>query len=253
MAYTTATYRNHYHNTDGRLVLNVVFTGNAGEAPVLVEYPFDASTPPAANYFRGLAMAKIATLNNNLTFEANLPADGTVLDTTTPLPTPPVPTFGEYVAASAPFTPGATPQDVFTITGSATRAVTVIGMGLSTVQTSAGMNAWSLVKRSTANTGGTSATVAGVPTSDVYAAATAVVRQYTANPTLGTSLGSVWSGRVPSPAPATALAQTEKVLLETLASVALTGVADVLAWNLGGIALPSGLSVQAWVRWTETS
>jgi len=33
--------------------------------------------------------------------------------------------------------------------------------------------------------------------------------------------------------------------------VTLTGTTDVVAWSLGGIALPAGLSVQASVWWTE--
>jgi hypothetical protein len=156
------------------------------------------------------------------------------------------------MAASAPFTPGATPQDVVTVTGSATRRVTITRLTLSTVQTTAGMNAWQLVKRSTANTGGTSATVPAIPLDDSYPAATAVVRSYTANPTAGTLLGALWSGRVAAPAPATALAGSDKDLLFNGGPVVLTGTTDVLAWNLNGVGLPPGLSVQASVWWSES-
>ena len=253
MSYTVATFTRIEKNANGTNSLVLTYTGNAGEPPVEIPYPFDNPSGVTADYMRGIAMSRIAALNANLTFYSGaLPNVGTTLDTTTPLPN--VSTFGAFSAASAAFTPGATPQDVFTITGSATRRVTVTKMSITTVQTSAGMNAWSLVKRSTANTGGTSAAVTRVPFDDAYPAATATVLQYTANPTAGTLIGNVWSGRVASPVPASApTGDFEKTVLNGGLGqpVILTGTTDVLAWNFGGAALPSGLSVQACVWWTE--
>lgn len=253
MAYVTATFDRLERNADGRPVLVFVYTGDAGELPIEQPYPIDASTPPTLNYMRGLAMQRLEILNNSLDFIALVtPSIGIVLDTTTPLPTPPAPTFGAFMAASAPFTPGTTPQDVFTITGSATRTIEVWRMAIVTVQTAAGTNAWALVKRSTANTGGTSALVPGVPTNDTFPAATATVRQYTANPTAGNLVGAAWTGRVAAPVPSSALAGPfDRVVDLVPRSVTLTGTADVLAWNFGGVALPAGLSVQASVWWTE--
>lgn len=254
MSFTTATFTRLETNADGRPVIVLTYTGNAGEQPVVVAYPQDLSTMPTADYMRSLAMQRLAILNNNRNFVTGAQAAiGTVLDTTTPLPTDPASTFGQFWAASAPFTPGATPQDVFTITGSATRLVQVLRMSLVTVQTTAGMNAWSLVKRSTANTLGTSAAVTRVPTDKAYPAATATVLQYTANPTVGTLIGAIWSGRVTSPVPASAVGDFEKCVVAANRGVlaTLSGIADVLAWNFGGVALPAGLSVQAVVSWTE--
>jgi hypothetical protein len=249
--YNVATFSKLEVNADGRPVIVLRYTGNAGETAVDYSYVQDLVTMPTADFIRGQAMARLDILNNNKNFVTGaLPSVGTVLDTTTPLPAAAASTFGAFMAASAPFTPGATPQDVFTITGS-TKRVMVTAIGLSTVQTTAGMNAWTLVKRSTANTAGTSATIPGVPLDDVYPAATATVRQYTANPTLGTFIGTVWSGRVASPAPATAQNGTEKVLTFDRGPIILTGTTDVLAWTLNGVALPAGLSVQAYVWWTE--
>lgn len=257
MAYITATFARLDRNADGRATIVLVYTGNAGEAPVEYNYPIDATVMPTADHMRGLAMARLAVLNNNLSFVTGaLPFIGTVLDTTTPIPPPSngiVP--GTFMAASAPFTPGATPQDVFAITGSATKTITVLRMAITTVQTTAAMNAWALVKRSTANTGGTSALVTAVQVNDIDPAATASVRQYTANPTAGTLIGSVWTGRVPAPAPATAFAGASECVVwgqNFGPAVVLTGTTDVLAWNLGGVALPAGLSVQASVWWRES-
>lgn len=252
MAYTTATLLRLDRNADGKATIVLGYTGNAAELPVEYAYPLDASVVPSTDYIRGLAMARIAILNNNLNFIAGATAAiGSVLDTTTPLPTTLV--FGAYMASSAPFTPGATPQDVFTITGSATKTVRVERFGITTVQTTAGLNAWSVLRRSTANGGGTSTTVTAVPRSSSYPAATATVRQYTANPTAGNLIGAVWTGRITAPVPGSAVGAIDKgcMLFDDRSSVALIGVADGLAWNFGGVALPAGLSVQAHVWWTE--
>lgn len=255
MSYTTATFARLDGNSDGHQQIAIVlaFTGNASEPVVEVAYPVDVTNMPTADYMRGLAMARIALLNNRANFITGAtPNIGTVLDTTTPLPPPAASTFALFLAASAPFAPGATPQDVFSITGSATRKVTVVRMGLTTIQTTAGLNAWALVKRLTANSGGTSATVPGIPSDRAYPAATAVVRQYTANPTAGTLVGSLWSGRVPAPVLASAAQQPEVTpIVPPSLPIVLSGTGDVLAWNFGGVALPSGLQVQACVTWIE--
>lgn len=253
MAYNTATFTRLDTNADGRATIVLTYTGNAGELPVQYLYPIDATVMPTADYMRGLAMQRLAILNNNRNFIIGATASiGTVLDTTTALPSAAASTFGLFMAASAPFTPGATPQDVFTITGSATRVVSVMRMALTTVQTTAGMNAWSVLKRSTANSGGTSATVAAIPIDSSYPAATAVIRQYTANPTAGTSLGALWTGRVASPVPASAPGDVSATLFrDASTTIQLLNATEVLSWNFGGAALPSGLSVQASVWWTE--
>lgn len=254
MAYNQARFTRLETTSDHSVRMIFTYTGNAGETPVEFVYPFEATVMPSADMMRGLAMARLTTLNNTLNFITGAtPFIDTVLDTTTPLPSPAASTFGAFVAASAPFTPGATPQDVFTITGSATRVVRVIRMGLSALQTTAGMNSWQIIKRSSANTSGTSASVAKVPIDDAYPAATATVLQYTVNPTAGTAIGAIWSGRVAAPAPATAVGNTEKIIeLSSMGQLAtLTGTTDVLAWNFNGAALPAGLSITPWVVWTE--
>ena len=168
-------------------------------------------------------------------------------------------TFPTFMAASSAFTPGATPQDVFTITGNATTNVYVLKMGISTNQTTAGSNAWFIAKRSAANTGGTPATVTAVPMNSNSAAASATLNQYTANPTAGTLIGNMWSGFVNASAPATAgVGGYQGVEVDFFATdtycgpIALLSASEVLAWNFGGAALPTGLSVLAWVLWAES-
>lgn len=253
MSYTIATFTRLEVNADGSVVMIITHTGDSGELPREQKIPYVATVQPTADTVRAFAMDWNGVLNRTKNFVTGAsPNIGTQLDITTPLPSAAASTFGAFMAASAPFTPGATPQDVFTITGSATRAVRVIRMGLSAVQTTAGMNFWQVVKRSTANTGGTSAPVTRVPLDKLYPAATATVLQYTANPTAGTLIGNVWSGRIAAPAPATAVGNTEKIIELSMGTFAtLVGTADVLAWNFNGVALPAGLSLTPWVMWTE--
>ena len=200
--YDAATIKRKEENRDGRVEIFVAFTGS-GE-PERVESVFiDWSRPDPLIDLRKWAKGRIDTMNGNKVFSGQVdPFLGQPLDLTTPFPAE-VPAYCCYMAASAPFVIGTAPTDIFTITGSATKLATLMRMSISTVQTSAGMNAFSLLKRSTANTGGTADLIAAVPTEKSYPAATAVVRQYRANPaTLGTNVGALWSGRVPSPAPA---------------------------------------------------
>lgn len=253
MAYNQAQFTALEKNLDGSVAMIITHTGDSGETPRIQRIPYEATVQPTADTIRAFAIDRNGVLNRTRNFIIGAdPNVGQFLDITTPLPSAQASTFGVFVAASAPFTPGATPQDVFTITGSATRTVRVVRMGLSCLQTTAGMNSWQVVKRSTANTSGTSTGVARVPLDDAYPAATATVLQYTANPTAGTLIGAVWSGRVAAAAPATAVGNTEKVIEMAMGTLAtLTGTTDVLAWNFNGVALPTGLSLTPWVMWTE--
>lgn len=254
MAYTTATFKRLYVNGAGIPVIVLTYTGNAGETPLDYEYAQDLSTTPTADYIRAFAIARIANLNRVVNFVAGAtPFLGTTLDVTTALPVT-ASTLGSFVAASAPFTPGTTPQDVATIYGSATRQVTVTRIAITTVQTTAGINAWSVIKRSSANTGGTSATISAVPLNSQFPAATATTLQYTANATgQGATVGNVWTGRILAPATASVVSDGQTAMLTGLSnpSVVLNGTSQGLGVNLGGIALPAGLSVQVAFWWNE--
>jgi hypothetical protein len=101
------------------------------------------------------------------------------------LPTTNVATIATYSAStigSAITT--TTPQDVFTITGSAPKTRRMISIGFSCTITTAATVPVSLILRA-ANTGGTSTVIPNVPYDTTNAAGTATVRQYTANSTPG--------------------------------------------------------------------
>jgi hypothetical protein len=125
------------------------------------------------------------------------------------------------------------------------------------VQSTSGINAWSVIKRSTANTGGTPTTITPVALDSTNSAATASVKNYTANPTAGTLVGAIWSGQINSPAIATSGIGEIGRLLDFgdlfRQPIILRGVADVAAWNFGGAALPTGLSIICFAEWTEES
>ncbi len=163
-----------------------------------------------------------------------------------------------YSVGIPAFTPPATPTDLITITGSGTKTVRVQSITLGTVQTTAGINRVYTLKRSTANTGGTSTTPTITPHDSTNASATAVVAYYTANPTPGTLVGNLAVVNVNSPILATGIAgpvnQMSPIgtVVDLLAQpVVLRGTAEVLAINFNGAALPAGLSVTGSVTWTE--
>lgn len=158
-----------------------------------------------------------------------------------------------YSAVVNALTPPATPTDMVTITGSATKTIRIRRVELSTTQTTAGINTFFLVKRSTANSAGTSSSATAVPHDSNNAAATATVLSYTANPTLGTAVGNVRGTKLLTPA-ATSLAQApyEWDFDGPLGqSIVLSGTSQVLALNFNGAALPAGLSVNCTITWTE--
>jgi hypothetical protein len=160
-----------------------------------------------------------------------------------------------YSASSAAFTPAASATDVFTITGSASKTVRIRSIWLSGTQTTALQFLVLLIKRSTANTTGTSAAVTAVPhDTNSGVAASATVLQYTANPGgLGAAVGNVRSRRVFIPAPATAT-YAEIAFWDfgvgTGESIVLRGTAQVLAINLNATTLTGG-SLLCGVEWTE--
>lgn len=159
--------------------------------------------------------------------------------------------------ATATFTAANTATDIFTINGSATKTVRVLRIGISATQTTSSEIALILLKRSTANTGGTSSTLTNVSYDSTNAAATASVKSYTANPTaLGTLVGNLRNIKFSIPVVAiggNASAQTE--LVESFGNgpgqaLVLRGTAESLAVNLNS-ATVSGNSFSIWVEWTE--
>lgn len=165
--------------------------------------------------------------------------------------------------AAGSFTPVATPTDLVTIFGSASKIVRVSAICIGTTNTATGSQEFFLTKRSSANTGGTF--VAGTPVNadSTDAVATAIIGHYTANAaTLGTAVGNINIRRVASPAAKPAsfagiVQDTTFNLLEIITDLGLTkrlilnGIAQGLCINFAGAALVAG-QTHIWnIIWTE--
>lgn len=163
--------------------------------------------------------------------------------------------YDTYSAAAVGLVPGLLATDIFTISGSATKTVKITRIEISATQTTLSAANLILVSRSTANTGGTSTTVAGVEHSSPGGSSTAVVRAYTANPAaLGTSLGPIRAARAIIPALTGNLAPN--LVTWTFGdrpseAITLTGTGELLAVNLNGLTVAGGV-FDISVEWTET-
>lgn len=168
--------------------------------------------------------------------------------------------FQTYYAAYTAITTAASLTDFFTITGSATKTIYITHVACSGVSTASGTSALALVKRSTADSGGTaltpSATVGGqlVPLDVNNVAATATVVAYSANPTTGTAVGIVRSGKLNTSVAATANGASPLVFdFSTINNQALVlrGTGAVAAMSGLGTALVAGAVLSCEVSWIE--
>jgi hypothetical protein len=147
--------------------------------------------------------------------------------------------------------PAASATDVAVIGGSASKTINVTKVIIGGTQTTAGLVDVLLIKRSTADTGGTSAGATAVPYDSTDAAATATVLAYTANPTTGTTVGAVRRAFVPVDATTSIINPT--TVFDFGASgkpIKLRGTAQQLAVNLNGVTVTGG-SLDISFEWYE--
>jgi hypothetical protein len=156
-------------------------------------------------------------------------------------------TFG---VGAAQFTPAATPTDFLVIQGSASKTVRIVRIILGAVATAAGQVPVSISRRSTANTGGTSAGLTPGKYDTNSAASTAVFTRYTANPTaLGTSVAGLGTFSVACP-----LSGGNTILdfgSRPGGCIVLRGTADFIVLNGSGATLPTGTAFSITVEFTE--
>jgi hypothetical protein len=150
--------------------------------------------------------------------------------------------------------PVATPTDFIVLQGSATKTVKVKRIVIGGEATAAAQMVANLIRRSTADTGGTATTNTPANSDKSDPAATAVLKTYTANPTaLGTVVATIVSRRV-GLNPNTGLPATPVELsfgVRNDEPIVLRGAADFLAINLGGAAVPAGGKLDFAIEWTE--
>jgi len=162
-----------------------------------------------------------------------------------------------YSAATAPFAPAATATDVCKIVGHASKTIKVVQVDVGTIQTTAGVNLWRLIKRSTANVGGTPVILDYVKYNSDQGTNGASAVRYSANPSsLGTAEGLIEAFYVASPAAATAGIGDAKAVIkfgenEYAQPVILQGTDEALVLNFNGTAIPSGMVVACKFTWFE--
>ena len=150
--------------------------------------------------------------------------------------------------ASSSFTMSGSITDVFTLTGSSTRTVRIQRFLLTGSQTTGSYVNFDFTRRSTANSGGTSTTLTAQVNDTNFAAATATPRVYSANPTLGTSVGTMeYKLYIPSTA-----SPNQGIILDEVFQnpIVLRGASQVWALNFNNTAV-TGASFSATIWWTE--
>lgn len=141
--------------------------------------------------------------------------------------------------------------DVFTITGNASKVVRVTRVTVTASQTTSGQVNLILLKRSTANTAGTSTSPTIVPHDSLNAASTSVIRAYTANPTAGTLVGNLKTRKVFIGA---TTGNSDECIWDfgtrPAQALVLRGVNESIAINLNGVTVTAG-SFNIAIEWTE--
>jgi hypothetical protein len=153
-------------------------------------------------------------------------------------------------SAAFSIVPAASATDVVEIIGSASTTVEISRITIGGVQTTAGQVLVNLIRRSTANSSGSSTNPTRVPHQSTDAAATAAIKAYTANPTTGTLVGNVRSRRLPIGAAASFIPATVYEFGENAKPLFLAGTSQTLCINLAG-ATVAGAILDIEIEFTE--
>lgn len=163
------------------------------------------------------------------------------------------PSKTSYSASVTALAPAASATDVFEIAGSGTKTIKVTRLQVSGTATAAGAYDFVLLKRSTANSAGTSTSPTVVPHDSNDAAGTSVVKAYTANPTTGTLVGNVRVVKATVTTSAGAIPNVPTLFLfgeGEAKEIVLSGTAQSLCLNLNAATMAGG-SLNIDVEWTE--
>jgi hypothetical protein len=160
-------------------------------------------------------------------------------------------TYGVFIPDVVP---AAAPTDLFQIRGSATKTIRVKALWVEGIATAASDITLRLIRRSAANTGGTSTAPVGVARDTTNDTATAFLLLYSVNPTaLGAAVGVAGGGRVNlAVANSNVIDRVALVdnYLDTQAHV-LRGPTQWLSLNLNGDPWPAGGVLNLHIIWSE--
>lgn len=157
------------------------------------------------------------------------------------------------------FTLAATPTDIFQITGSASKTIVINDLYANLFFAGTGATTpyvINVIKRSTLTSGGASAAPSIVPVNSSFGAPTAVAAQYTANPTLGAAIGTVFiAGQYQLNAADYGLQTSNDILLAPAAAgfspIVLNGAAESLCINMGGQTFADAVQAIINISWSE--
>ena len=164
-----------------------------------------------------------------------------------------------YGAISIGLVPAASATDIFCISGSATKAVTIRRVVLSGTAGTAVTTPVVFLRRVSLDTGGTAATSTALPVAGSFnsnsPAATAVLTAYTANPTIVDSSPTyLFAPAVSFPVTTTATEADEYNFGTSVDAydmgLNLVGAAQQLCLNLNGVSITSGVLAIS-IEWVE--
>ena len=264
--------------TGGVVTYNIVAVSSAGQDSI----PSPAATTPAntvatnanvtlswtavpgaAGYrvirngkLQGNTAAGVTTYTDNAAI-ASLTYVASTANPAAPAPSTNSPVDGgkvTYRASAKALASAASATNLFTITGSASKVVRVTRLEVSGQATTAAAAQVLVIVQSAADTGGTATQPTAVPHDSLSPAATATINAYTANPTVGAAVGTIYESYVFLAAPATATVGSDKLVLDLgnrpSQAIVLRGVAQVLAVNLNGATVTGG-AFDINIEWTE--
>jgi hypothetical protein len=163
-----------------------------------------------------------------------------------------------YCASTPVFTTAASATDIFNFKGSSTKTVYIrkIIWKQASIATGGSFNVY-LLKRSTANSGGTSSAITAIPLDSNFSSATASGVYYTANPTTGASLGGIAhvffyvSSTSPPPSHGIGYAYTLFDSTKGGAPIVLRGTSESVSVNYNGVTDPMGTGAVVDIEWSE--
>lgn len=169
-----------------------------------------------------------------------------------------------YRATGTGYAAYATPTDMLTISGSASKTVIITALNIAPSATAATVGTFYWIKRSAANTGGTAAAQTAVPFDSADAPASAVVNLYSVIPSgLGAAVGNVGiavasinaATGVPAAygyigSTANGVPASPTMVIDLRKPITLRA-GEFLALNYNGAALPAGFTSTWSVEWAE--
>lgn len=145
----------------------------------------------------------------------------------------------------------ASATDISVLPGNATNTVLVYKVIVNCTQTTAGIITLQLIKRSAADTAGTSSSMTVVPDDANYAGGVSAPLVYTANPSLGAAVGNVDTALVGCMATGTA-SPNDIYIFKPAKPIVLRGTAQQLAVNLNAATVTGG-SFNVTYEYAETT